>query len=245
MIAIGLFGYTGRMGQAIAAEIARSKSSTLAAVFSRDGKPPVSPDAKPPLTSSAVAAIATASDVLIDFTMPLATPEFLAAAVAAKKPFMCGVTGLGAETIAALKAAARTIPVLYAPNTSVSLVVMKQLTQMAAKLLSGFDYDIAILDQHHRMKKDAPSGTAVALGQAVSKGNGGVKAPVFAAIRAGSIVGEHEVAFVGQGETIRLQHSVTDRAIFARGALAAALWLTPKPPGFYGMEDVLGLKTDA
>jgi 4-hydroxy-tetrahydrodipicolinate reductase len=103
------------------------------------------------------------------------------------------------------------------------------------------DYDVAIIDEHHRMKKDSPSGTAKILGDAVRQGNGGRKMPQYAAIRAGHIIGEHEVIFTGNGETIRLRHSVTDRGIFARGALDAALWLHKKPAGFYGMDDVLGI----
>ena len=159
-----------------------------------------------------------------------------------KKPFVCGVTGLEPRrALEVIKQAATKIPVLYAPNTSLSLAVMKQVTALAAKLLGTFDYDVSILDEHHRMKKDAPSGTARTLGEAVLRGNGGKKTPSYAAVRAGAIVGEHEVAFVGQGEIIRLRHSVTDRRIFARGAVQAALWLHGKPAGFYGMEDVLGI----
>ena len=99
----------------------------------------------------------------------------------------------------------------------------------------------AILDEHHRMKKDAPSGTAKALGEVVLAGNAGSKEPAYAAIRVGHIVGEHEVTFAGEGEVIRIRHSVTDRRIFARGALQAALWLNGKPKGFYGMQHVLSL----
>jgi 4-hydroxy-tetrahydrodipicolinate reductase len=118
-------------------------------------------------------------------------------------------------------------------------VAMKQITTLAARLLGSFDYDVNIHDEHHSNKKDAPSGTAKALGETVLRGNGGKKTPTYSSVRAGAIVGNHEVAFVGQGEIICLQHSVTDRRIFARGALQAALWLYGKPAGMYGMEDVV------
>ena len=118
---------------------------------------------------------------------------------------------------------------------------MKQVVTLAAKLLKDHDYDISILDRHHRMKKDAPSGTAKTLGEAVLAGNKNSKQPAYSDIRAGAIVGEHEVSFVGQGETISLQHSVTDRDIFAHGAIEADLWVTSKAPGLYSMDDVLGV----
>jgi 4-hydroxy-tetrahydrodipicolinate reductase len=155
---------------------------------------------------------------------------------------MSGTTGLDAEGLKALKQAAQKIPVLHAPNTSLSLAAMKRITALAAQLLGNLDYDVAITDEHHAQKKDAPSGTAKALGEAVIAGSNGKKTPSYSSIRAGSIVGEHEVIFAGNGEIIRLHHSVTDRHIFARGAVEAALWLAKKPAGLYGMDDVLGLK---
>lgn len=242
MIRIGILGYAGRMGQAIAAEIAAAGD---ACVLVGGADHAIKPDIKKTegvlVTPNAEEVIAI-SDVVINFTLAAATPGFAQLAVKHKKPFMTGVTGLSAEQIDSLKQAAKHIPLLFAPNTSLSLVVMKQITTLAAKLLGGLDYDVAILDEHHRAKVDAPSGTAKALGEAVTHGNGGKKKPTFSAVRAGAIVGNHEVAFVGQGEIIRLQHQVTDRRIFARGAVQAALWLHGKPAGFYGMEDVLGVK---
>jgi 4-hydroxy-tetrahydrodipicolinate reductase len=240
MIKIGILGYAGRMGQAIAIEVAASDRCVLAGGVVRA----ITPDYKKAegilITPHADEVIAI-SDVVIDFTLAEATPGYARLAATHKKPFMSGVTGLGADGLEVLKHAAKTIPVLYAPNTSVSLVAMKQITALAAKLLGPFDYDVNIHDEHHRMKKDAPSGTAKALGEAVARGNGGKKTPSYSSLRAGAIVGNHEVAFVGQGEIIRLQHQVTDRRIFAKGALQAALWLTGKPAGMYGMEDVVGI----
>ena len=223
-VKIGILGISGRMGQAIAAEIATREDCVLAGGAGRDN----------------VDAVMAASDVVIDFTSPDATPELARRAAKLGKPFMSGTTGLG-EGIKVLQEAAAKIPVFYAPNTSLSLAATKQIVTLAAKLLNGFDYDIAIHDEHHRMKKDAPSGTALALGQAVAVGNGGTKKPSYSAVRSGSIVGEHEVSFVGHDEVIRIHHSVTDRRVFARGALQAALWLHDKPKGFYGMDDLLKL----
>ena len=240
MIRIGIFGYSGRMGRLVAEEIATSDACVFAGGMVRKAHPQFGKTS--PLITSSTDQLIEVSDMLIDFTTAEATPEFARHAAAKGKPFISGTTGLSAEGHEALKEASAKIPVLYAPNTSLSLVAMKRLTELAAKLLSSFDYDVAILDEHHRAKKDAPSGTAKALGEAVQRGSPGKKPPDYAVIRAGAIVGEHEVIFAGTGETIRLHHSVTDRRIFARGAMQAALWLHGKPPGLYGMEDVLGIK---
>ena len=240
MIRIGILGYSGRMGQAIAADITARAGCMVAAGLVRTLRTNAPHDGLL-LTTKADEVIA-ASDVVIDFTLPEATPDFARLAAAHKKPLVSGVTGLGAAALESLRLAAQTIPVLYAPNTSLSLAAMKQITRLAAQLLGKFDYDVAILDEHHRLKKDAPSGTAKALGEAVLASNGGAKHPQYSAVRAGFIVGEHEVSFVGNGEIIRLHHSVTDRRIFARGAVEAAVWLAKKPKGFYGMDDVLGIK---
>ena len=239
MIRIGILGYSGRMGQAIAADITARAGCMVAAGLVRTLRTNAPHDGLL-LTTKADEVIA-ASDVVIDFTLPEATPDFARLAAAHKKPLVSGVTGLGAAALESLRLAAQTIPVLYAPNTSLSLAAMKQITRLAAQLLGKFDYDVAILDEHHRLKKDAPSGTAKALGEAVVQGNSDGHTPSYAAFRIGGIVGEHEVIFAGQGETIRLRHSVTDRSIFARGAVDAALWLHGQTPGFYSMDHVLGL----
>jgi len=224
------------MGQAIAQEIAAREDCILTAGLVRQSS---AAPANGVLLSSDIDAIMQASDVIIDFTLAEATPAYAQAAAKHKKAFVSGTTGLSAAAQATLQQVSASIPVLYAPNTSLSLAAMKQITRLAAKLLAGFDYDIAILDEHHRQKKDAPSGTALALGAAVTQGNAGMKQPSYAAIRAGHIIGNHEVIFTGKDETIRLQHSVTDRGIFAHGAVQAALWLAEKPAGFYSMDDVL------
>jgi 4-hydroxy-tetrahydrodipicolinate reductase len=240
MIRIGILGYSGRMGQAIAAEIAASKLCVLAGGADHHMEPNAKKPDGIPLSANADDIIGV-SDVVVDFTSADAAPEHARRAAALGKPFVSGTTGLTPAGIAALKKAAESIPLLYASNTSLSLAATKRIVALAAKLLGNFDYDVAIIDEHHRMKKDAPSGTALSLGEAVVAGNGGAKQPGYAAIRAGYIVGEHEVMFAGEGEIIRIRHSVTDRRIFARGAVAAALWLHNKPKGFYSMDDVLGI----
>ena len=236
---IGIIGYAGRMGQAIAGEITADSGCTLAGGVILEGQ--TAPKVEGAIITSNADEVIKASDVIIDFSLAESVPGNVRRVASHKKPYMCGVTGLSKETLEDLIAAGSKIPVVYASNTSISLAVMKQITLHAAKLLADFDYDVSILDEHHRMKQDAPSGTAKTLGEAVLRGNGGKKTPSYAAVRAGAIVGEHEVAFVGQGEIIRLRHSVTDRHIFARGALQAAKWLQGKPAGFYGMEDVVGI----
>ncbi|HUY68739.1 MAG TPA: dihydrodipicolinate reductase C-terminal domain-containing protein [Alphaproteobacteria bacterium] len=245
MIKIGLLGYTGRMGKLIAEEIAANDACVLAGGAVRpenyEKRAAEYKEAEGILITPKADEVIAISDVVVDFTLAGSVTDHARLAATHKKPYMTGVTGLAPGTQDALKQAAAKIPVLYAPNTSLSLATMKQIVSLASKLLSPFDYDISILDEHHRMKKDAPSGTAKALGEAVARGNNNAKTPSYASVRAGSIVGEHEVVLAGAGEVIRLRHSVTNRRVFARGALQAALWLHSKPPGFYGMDDVVGI----
>jgi 4-hydroxy-tetrahydrodipicolinate reductase len=240
MIKIGIFGYNGRMGQLIAEEVAAHEACTLAGGLVRS----IKPDFKKPeeiLITTNPDELAAISDILIDVTIAESTPSLAAIAAAHGKPFMCCTTGLTPDAEKTLADTAKKIPVLHGTNTSLSLAAMRRVVELAANLLGDFDYDVVITEEHHRMKKDAPSGTAKTLGAAVTRGNDGKKTPTFHSIRAGGIVGDHEVVFAGQGETIRLRHSVTDRRIFARGAVQAALWLHNKPSGLYGMEDVLGV----
>lgn len=240
MIRVGILGYNGRMGQLIAEQAMANETCILAGGADREINAKTKKHEGVLVATNPDEVIAI-SDVVIDFTSADSTPEHARRAAAHGKAFMSGTTGISAEGAAVLKKAAEQIPLLYAPNTSLSLAATKRIVSLAAKLLGKFDYDVAILDEHHNRKKDAPSGTALALGEAVMVGNGGAKHPSYAAIRAGYIVGEHETIFAGDGEIIRIHHSVTDRSIFARGALQAALWLAGKSKGFYGMDDVLGL----
>jgi 4-hydroxy-tetrahydrodipicolinate reductase len=209
------------------------------------------------VTSDLSAALA-AADVAIDFSQPNATRSSIAACRSAHKPLLIGTTGFAAEvTDAELDAAAREIPLLVAPNTSLGVAVLLELVRLAARALP-LEFDIEILEAHHRMKRDAPSGTALELGRAASEGRGDL-APSeavsgafpgragprrqgeigYAVLRGGDIVGEHTVLFAGAGEELRLSHRASERAIFARGALRAARWLAGQPPGRYGMSDIV------
>jgi 4-hydroxy-tetrahydrodipicolinate reductase len=207
--------------------------------------------------TSDLAAALSAADVAIDFSQPHATRAHIGACRAARKPLLIGTTGLDAElTEAELDGAAREIPLLIAPNTSVGVALLMELVRRAAQALPP-DFDIEIIEAHHRMKRDAPSGTALALARAAAEQRGLTSAEALsglsgartrprregeiglAVVRAGEIVGEHTVLFAGPGEEIRLSHRAGDRAIFARGALRAALWLSGRAPGRYGMSSIL------
>lgn len=208
------------------------------------------------VTADLATAIASA-DVVIDFSNARATAANLAACRAARKALLIGTTGFPAELNAEFDSAARDIPLLVAPNTSVGVTLLIELVAQAARALPA-TFDIEVIEAHHRMKRDAPSGTALALGNAAATARGG-KLEVetsrtgprregnigFAVIRGGDIVGEHTVLFAGAGERVSLSHSATDRTLFARGALQAARWLRSQPPGRYFMRDILGYKSEA
>jgi len=174
-------------------------------------------------------------DVVIDFSLPEAFDPVLAYCLAHARPLVSGTTGLSPEQIAALDAAAARIPVLWASNFSLGVAVLADLVERAARALPGWDCDI--LEQHHTRKLDAPSGTAITLGEAAGRGGANAR---YVAIRAGDIVGEHTVQFATLGERIELVHRATNRDIFARGALHAAAWLARQAPGRYRVADVLG-----
>jgi len=240
--AIGIFGSAGRMGQAITATIS-DLGATLAGGIDAGGDP---------------AALARAADVLVDFTAPSALEANLAAARAAGTPIVIGTTGLHLHHHAMIDAAAAEIAVLQTGNTSLGVTLLARLVREAAEKL-GPDWDIEIVEMHHRHKVDAPSGTALLLGEAAAAGRNTMLADArvsdragltgaraegtigFASLRGGSVIGDHQVIFAGQGERIELGHRGDDRSIFARGAVTAALWLAGKPAGRYVMSEVLGL----
>jgi 4-hydroxy-tetrahydrodipicolinate reductase len=207
-----------------------------------------------PVTSDLAAALRLL-DVLIDFSAAPAVATTADACAAAGVALMVGTTGLDAAAQQRLDAAAAQVPVLVSANTSLALNVLLELVQRAARALPAA-YDIEIFEAHHRHKVDAPSGTALALGDAAAAGRGQtLDRPVdlqgahpgprasggigFSVARGGDVVGEHDVRFLGAGEQLRLTHIATDRAIFARGAVAAALWLARRPAARYGMADFL------
>lgn len=194
-------------------------------------------------------------DVALDFSRASATAANLAACVAAGKPLLIGTTGLAPLLQQELERAARHIALLVAPNTSLGITVLLELVRTCARALP-LAFDVEISEAHHRSKLDAPSGTALALGQAIAEARGRTLEEVavaarrggaprgegeigFAVARAGDLVGEHSVMFAGTGEQLNLAHRATDRAVFARGALRAAAWLVGRAPGRYAMRDIL------
>jgi 4-hydroxy-tetrahydrodipicolinate reductase len=242
MTAIGIYGSAGRMGRAIAT-IAETEGADVAGGVDAGGDP---------------APLAHDADVLVDFSTPAALESHLAAAVAARTPMVIGTTGLNATHHALIDRAAESVAVLQTGNTSLGVTLLAILVRDAAARL-GPEWDIEIVEMHHRHKVDAPSGTALLLGDAAAKGRGttlgeervdsraglvGARTEGtigFASLRGGTVVGDHMVVFAGEGERIELGHRGEDRSIFARGAVKAAMWLADKPAGRYGMTEVLGL----
>jgi 4-hydroxy-tetrahydrodipicolinate reductase len=259
-------GAAGRMGRMLIKAVAESGGCRLVGAIEREGSTALGQDAgglaglQPlgvPVTDDALAAFAQADGVL-DFTSPAATVSFAALAAQARIVHVIGTTGLAEENFAKLEAAARHARIVQSGNMSLGVNLLAGLVRKAAATL-GEDFDIEVLEMHHRMKVDAPSGTALLLGEAAAEGrrislkdrsvrsrdgHTGARIPGdigFATLRGGSVVGEHSVIFAGQGERIELGHRAEDREIFARGAVKAALWGFDKKPGYYTMTDVLGL----
>jgi 4-hydroxy-tetrahydrodipicolinate reductase len=247
MVRIGILGVRGRMGQAIAAA-APEAGVTIAGGVDRDGFA---------LNEHKdTGALAGASDVLIDFSTPDATLAHLAAAESAGTPIVLGTTGLTAEHHRAIDAAAARIAVLQTANTSLGVNLLAHLVEEASRRL-GSDWDVEIVEMHHRHKVDAPSGTALLLGAAANRGRGQADGAAlneydrsgarkaggiyYASLRGGSVAGDHMVVLAGEGERVELGHRAESRAIFASGALKAAKWIVGKPAGRYAMSDVLGI----
>lgn len=266
MINVAVLGVSGRMGRCLVRAIRESEDLTLSGALASPHSASLGRDAGELAQAGPVAVEVTADRsralanamIAIDFTLPEAIGDNLAAVAARHIPIVIGTTGLDAERHALIRRASEKLPVLVAPNMSLAVNLFFSLVGSAAAALPG-DYDIEIVEAHHRHKADAPSGTALRLGEIAAGarnttlGNVGVygragsattRSPGaigFASVRAGDIVGEHHVLFAGSGETLELVHRATDRMTFAHGALAAARWLTGRQPGLYGMADVLGL----
>lgn len=264
--AVVVTGASGRMGQTLIRAILASDKMQLAGCVDRSGHPWIGRDIGECMGGTAVGHVVTddalsvfaRAQAVIDFTAPAATVEFAALAAQARAVHVIGTTGLEPEHLAAIKAASRHAVIVRAGNMSLGVNLLVRLTQKVAAALDE-DWDIEVVEAHHRMKVDAPSGTALMLGQAAADGRGvdldtakvsgrdgitGARARGsigFSAIRGGDIVGEHDVIFAANGERIVLRHIATDRALFARGALRAALWGQDQKPGEYDMMDVLGL----
>lgn len=214
------------MGRAVAAACAQDSSLTIAARVEQ-GDP--------------IAPAIEGCDVVIDFSAPAATAEVCAACARMKKPLVLGTTGQSAAEKESVAAAARVVPIVFAANFSVGVNTLFALTRKAAQLL-GEEFDLDVIEMHHRMKKDAPSGTAKRLLEILREVRGGGDDGIAVqSIRAGDIVGEHTVIFTGRGERLELTHRAGSRENFAIGALRAARWALQQPPGLYNMENVLGL----
>jgi 4-hydroxy-tetrahydrodipicolinate reductase len=259
-------GVSGRMGRALLEAVEADAGCVLFAAIDRPGSLLVGQDAGAAwgaasgvnVTDQPVAALQGAQ-ALIDFTRPEATFAYLDACVAAGVPLVIGTTGFDEAGRARIAAAAQRIPIVFAPNMSVGVNLLMKLAELAAQVLDD-GYDIEIIEAHHRHKVDAPSGTALGLGQAVAyaigrdlascavygrEGVTGERDPKtigFATVRGGDIVGDHTLLFAGIGERVELTHKASSRATFAQGALRAAKWLQGRAPGLYDMRDVLGLK---
>lgn len=266
-VKIGVLGGAGRMGQMIAREILSGKhKAKLVAALEHKKSWAIGKDIGGILGLEPSGVTVTTnkdeafhnSDVLIDFTTLEGTLEHAQLAFAHGKPLVVGTTGLTSTEMAAIKTAAKKAPVLQSANMSVGVNLLLAAVEHMASMLDE-DYDIEIYEAHHRHKVDAPSGTAYALGVAAARGRGvkledaiiparfgqiGARpagAIGFAVSRGGDVVGDHTVTFAGMGERIELSHKASDRSLFAKGAVKAALWLAQQKPGFYAMKDVLGL----
>lgn len=261
---IAIFGITGRMGQSLLRALRESSTFALSGAIAWAGSGRLGQDAAAEgeptgvlITAESTLGVRGAS-VAVDFSSGGSVGEHAEVCAAAGVPILIGATGLDQAALGALEGAARLVPVLIAPNTSVGVGVVAKLVSMAAAGL-GPAYDVEIFEAHHRLKRDAPSGTALALGEAVARaravslnevaaydrsGRSAPRAPGsigFSSLRAGDIVGEHTVIFAAAGERVEITHRATDRITFARGALRGAEWLLGRPPGVYGMQNVLGL----
>ncbi|MDZ7602438.1 MAG: 4-hydroxy-tetrahydrodipicolinate reductase [Hoeflea sp.] len=260
-------GAAGRMGRTLIRTIADMEGVHLAGAIERPGSEALGRDAgelaglgpNGVLIGDDALPVFAAAEGVLDFTAPAATLEFADLAAQARIVHVIGTTGMDASHEARLQAASRHARIVKSGNMSLGVNLLSVLVRQAARALDAGDWDIEVLEMHHRHKVDAPSGTALLLGQAAADGReiglgqhsvrvrDGHTGPReegtigFATLRGGSVVGEHSVILAGEGETIELTHKATDRSIFARGAVRAALWARHQKPGYYSMLDVLGL----
>lgn len=265
-VRVAILGVSGRMGRALLSAIDETPGAALGGASASAASRWIGNDASAPaggatrgvaISADAASAIRGAT-VAIDFTLPDATAVNVNACVAAGCPMVIGTTGHDEATQQAIEKAAQHIAVVIAPNMSLGVNLLMKLTQLAAQALDD-GYDIEVFEAHHRNKKDAPSGTALALGRSAAAGRGVSLSEVtdaarhgvtgarrrgaigFSVFRGGDVVGDHTVTFAGIGERIELTHRASDRMAFARGALKAAQWIVGRKPGLYSMQDVLGL----
>ena len=263
---IAIAGSSGRMGRALLEAVAAAPDMRLTAALERAGSPYLQKDAGEMLGAPCgiritedVASVLSGTDVLIDFTRPEGTLAHLAACRAARVKMVIGTTGFSVKQKEAFEAASDDIPIVLAPNMSVGVNLTFKLLELAAAVL-GDGYDVEIVEAHHRHKVDAPSGTALRMGEVIARtlgrelsevavygreGNTGERATAtigFSTVRGGDIVGDHTVIFAGTGERIEISHKASSRTTFAEGALRAARFLAGKQRGMFDMQDVLGLR---
>lgn len=265
MLSIIIVGARGRMGTALIREVMDSEDMTLGACVDRSGGPGIGQDAGRLAGGPDIGVLVTddlrprRGSVVVDFSLPNATDARIRACVEQGIPLIIGTTGLSEEDNELLAEAGQSIPIVYAANFSVGITLLLQLAGVAAAAL-GSDWEAELFELHHRFKRDAPSGTALRIGQAVAdatdrkfsdvamtdraslrRAREKPEIGVFG-LRGGDSPGEHTLMFLGEGERLELTHRAGDRAIFARGALRAARWAATQPPGLYDMFDVLGLR---
>jgi len=265
---IGIVGCAGRMGQMLVQEVSNTDGCELAGGTEGPGNPALGkdvaghaglPDCGLTISEDA-AALFAAADVIVDFTLPVATPLHLELAQKNNTSLVLGTTGHDADGMVAIEAAAKNVAIVKAMNFSIGVNVLFALTEQLSGIL-GDDYDIEIVEMHHKHKVDAPSGTAIGLGEAAAKGRGVALADVsdrgrdgitgartkgnigFTSLRGGDVVGEHTVVYAGESERIELVHKAASRGIFSKGAIRAGRWTEGQAPGLYNMMDVLGLSS--
>lgn len=250
---IGIAGCTGRMGQLLVREVTAAPDLYLAGGITRDKE---NLPTNVPILKDAEDLFAV-SDIVIDFTAPDAGVHHARVAASTRKALVIGTTGISDQQMNDIREAAANAPILVTPNASLGINLLLKMVRQAAQSL-GPDFAIEIVEAHHAKKVDAPSGTALALGKAAAEGRGlhfaghavydrhghtgarGIDEIGFAVVRGGDVVGDHTVMFLGTGERLEFTHRASDRALFAKGALRAARWLTSQPPGLYSMQDFMG-----
>lgn len=263
---VAIAGASGRMGHALLQAVHEADDVDVSAALDRAGAPSIGSDAGAPIgvalgvpVTADIAAAVAASDILIDFTRPEGSLVHLAACRDSRKKLVLGTTGFSDAQKQAIAAASRDIAIVFAPNMSIGVNVLFKLLDLAASVLAD-DYDAEIIEAHHRHKVDAPSGTALRMGEVIAKAWGKPLADLavyaregqtgerragsigFATLRGGDIVGDHTALFAGTGERVEISHRATSRMTFAMGALRAARFLSTHETGLFDMQDVLGLR---
>jgi len=255
MVKVGVFGANGRVGKLLLDDLKATQEISLSSVYVRNSLDfSIDPSV---LVTTDIKSFLHGCDIVIDFSLPEATEVMLEAVLEIPKPLVIGTTGLNAHQLNLLKQASENMPILYATNMSLGVALLNKLVHQAAAALKGFD--IEIVEMHHRHKKDAPSGTALTLGESAAAGRGlsldkvrisgrdgniGERSAdeiAVMALRGGDIVGRHTVGFYNDGEFIELNHTATSRNTFSKGAIRAASWLVDKEAGLYSIGDCLGI----